>query len=206
MLNINGIILAAGLSSRMHSFKPLLNIKGKAIIEHCIDNMINANINQIVVVLGYRSEDIKDLIIGKYNYHNIVFVYNDQYRITDMLTSIKIGISVLEKCDAFYILPGDMPAINIDTFTKIRDAMDSCHAYVTFPTIKGRRKHPPLIAWECTNYILSFQGDDGLRGVWREYEKQNKIKTIPVDDWGCMIDADTEEDFNVLVDYMNMKS
>lgn len=204
-MKTNGIILAAGLSSRMHAFKPLLKIKEKAIIEHCIDNMINAGVNQIVVVVGYRSEEIKTFLINKYKSHNIVLVYNKQYRYTDMLTSIKIGISALEICDAFYILPGDMPAIDIDTFIKVRDVMYSSNALVAFPTIKGRRKHPPLISWECAQYIANFKGGDGLRGVWREYESKNKIVTIPVEDFGCMIDTDTKEDFNILVDYMNKK-
>lgn len=206
MLNINGIILAAGLSSRMYDFKPLLKIKEKTIIEHCIDNMINAGINQIVVVLGYRAEEVEKFLISKYKDHNVVFICNKEYRYTDMLKSIKIGIGALEKCDAFYILPGDMPAINKNTFIKLRDVMYRNDVLVAFPTIKGRRKHPPLISWECKKYILNFKGNNGLRGVWQEYENKNKIATIPVEDFGCMIDADTKEDFKLLVDYMNIKN
>ncbi|MFT4005758.1 MAG: NTP transferase domain-containing protein [Lacrimispora sp.] len=52
--SVCGLILAAGLSSRMGDFKPLMPFKGKALIESTIDSMLAAGVKQIVIVLGYR--------------------------------------------------------------------------------------------------------------------------------------------------------
>lgn len=199
-MEINGIILAAGLSSRMGEFKPLLTLKGKTIIEHSVDSMIHAGVNQVIVVLGYRGEEIEALLRNKYNDSQLVFTHNRKYAETDMLTSVKIGISVLNTCDAFYLLPGDMPAIHTKTFLVVKEAMRKTHAMVVFPTIDGHLKHPPLISWECIDYILNFDREGGLREIWKQFE--NQIETVPVDDVGCSIDADTKADYNRLVHYM----
>ena len=51
---ICGLIVAAGLSSRMGCFKPLLPLRGKTVIENTIDSMLLCGISPVVIVLGYR--------------------------------------------------------------------------------------------------------------------------------------------------------
>lgn len=199
-MKINGIILAAGLSSRMKAFKPLLKLKEKTIIEYSIDSMFNAGVDQIVLVLGFRGEEVQNLLLNKYESSKLRFIYNENYAESDMLTSIKIGISALETCDTFYILPGDMPAIKAETFHKVKESMKGTSAMVAFPTVNGHKKHPPLISWRCIEPILNFHGDGGLRGLWNSLK--DNIATVPVDDFGCSMDADTKEDYTNLVRFM----
>ncbi|WP_252223891.1 nucleotidyltransferase family protein [Clostridium sp. ZBS2] len=199
-MNINGVILAAGLSSRMKAFKPLLKLKGKTIIENSIDSMFNAGVNKVVVVLGHRAKEVESLLHNKYDSSRLLFIHNEKYAETDMLTSVKIGISALDNCDAFYLLPGDMPAINIKTFLAVKETMCRTHALVSFPTIDGYKKHPPLISSKCIDYILKFNAQGGLREIWKKFK--NQIATVPVKDIGCTLDADTAEDYNRLVNYM----
>ncbi|AOR22809.1 nucleotidyltransferase family protein [Clostridium taeniosporum] len=199
-MNLNGVILAAGLSSRMKAFKPLLKLKGKTIIENSIDSMFNAGVNKIVVVLGYRAKEVESILQTKYDPSRLLFIYNHKYAETDMLTSIKIGISALNNCDAFYLLPGDMPAVSIQTFLAVKEIMYRTNAMVSFPTIDGYRKHPPLISCKCIDYILKSDSKGGLREIWKQFEDQ--IETVPVNDVGCILDADTKEDYNRLVKYM----
>lgn len=49
-MKINSIIQAAGLSSRLQAFKPLLKLQNKTVIESCIDSMIRAGANQVILV------------------------------------------------------------------------------------------------------------------------------------------------------------
>ncbi|MCB2307426.1 nucleotidyltransferase family protein [Clostridium estertheticum] len=203
-METNGIILVAGLSSRMGEFKPLLKIDGKTMIEHSVDSMLYSGVNQVIVVLGYRGEEIEVLLKSKYDTSRLVFTHNLKYAETDMLASVKIGIASLNKCDAFYLLPGDMPAIDTKTFLEVKETMVKSNAMIVFPTIDGHRKHPPLVSQSCINYILQFQNEGGLREVWKFFE--NEIKTAPVDDYGCTIDADTKADYHKIVNYMESKS
>lgn len=199
-MEVNGIILVAGLSSRMGEFKPFLKLKEKTMIEHSVDSMFFAGVKEVIVVLGYRGKEVQALLSDKYDCSRLVFTYNEKYAETDMLASVKIGISALNICEAFYILPGDMPGINANTFLVLKEAMYSTDAMVVFPTIDGRIKHPPLISWKCIDYILKFNEEGGLRQVWRQFQQQ--MKKVPVQDLGCTVDADTKADYNRLIQYM----
>ena len=57
MSKIGGLLLAAGLSSRMGEPKPLLEWNGKSLIEYHLDILISLNIKP-TIVLGFCSEKI----------------------------------------------------------------------------------------------------------------------------------------------------
>ena len=54
MSRLGRVIHAAGLSSRMKQFKPLMEIDGKSMIRHVIDLMRGAGAETIVVVIGHN--------------------------------------------------------------------------------------------------------------------------------------------------------
>ena len=64
-MKINGLIVAAGLSSRMKDFKPLMKIDNKPLILNTINSLRQSNIEDITVVVGYRKDDMKDLLINQ---------------------------------------------------------------------------------------------------------------------------------------------
>ena len=203
-MKINGIILAAGLSSRMKALKPLLKLKEKTIIEYSIDSMLQSGVQQVVVVLGYRAEEVAAVLLAKGDHPQLVLTCNPHYAETDMLASVKFGLTSLPDCDAFFLLPGDMPAVNLKTFLKVKEAMVRSQALIAFPTLAGQRKHPPLIAAKCIETIGKFDGTGGLREVWKQFD--NQIVTVAVEDIGCRLDADTREDYNRLVNYMELSN
>lgn len=197
---INGIITAAGLSSRMGDFKPLLKLKDKTMIECSVDSMLNAGVDQAVVVLGYRAKEVGKLLRERYDPTRVLCADNPFYAETDMMASVKTGISALPPCDAFYLLPGDMPAVRKDTFDALKETMAGTKAAVVFPTFEGHREHPPLISWDLRELILGFHGEGGLKTVWEQLE--DRILEVPVEDRGCRMDADTREDYDHLVSYI----
>ena len=152
-----GLILAAGLSSRMGDFKPLMPFRGKTLIESTIDSMLAAGVKQIVIVLGYRGNDIESILRLHYG-REIIYARNPHYETTDMLTSIKYGLCSMPQCKAFFLLPGDMPVVRKGTFLKLLKAWPADRPSVLFPTLEGYRKHPPLIDYRFRNLILEFKG------------------------------------------------
>ena len=56
--NITALILAAGYSSRMGSFKPLLSFNGVCALERVTALFKEVGIEDIRVVLGYRAEEL----------------------------------------------------------------------------------------------------------------------------------------------------
>lgn len=187
-----GLILAAGLSSRMGDFKPLMPLRGKTLVENAIDSVLEGGAQTVVAVTGYRGTEVEAVLRRRYSYE-VCSVRNPHFAKTDMLYSIQIGCRALPECNAFFLLPGDMPVVRRSTFRKLLAARPTEGISVTFPTLEGFRKHPPLVDARLIPEILTFQGEGGLRSLWQRHEKL--IRTVPVDDEGVCIDLDTRQDY-----------
>ena len=188
---ICGLVLAAGLSRRMGEFKPLLPFRGKTLIENTIDSILSSGAHQVVVVTGHRADELEAVLGEKYE-GRVILTRNHEFATTDMLHSIQIGCKAMPECDAFFLLPGDMPVVEPATFRKMLLQRDGTLG-VIFPTLDGYRKHPPLVDYRLIPQILGFHGEGGLRQFWREQEAL--ISTVAVDDAGVWMDLDTQEDY-----------
>ena len=199
-MDIGAIITAAGLSSRMGASKPLLSFKGKTVIENTVGTVLSVITKPAVVVTGYRAEEIEEILKKAFG-DRVVTVCNRSYRDTDMLYSVKTGLRSMPECDAFFFLPGDMPAVRPETLRllmeKVAKAGDRIPD-VIFPEAGGRSGHPPLISTKLIPAILSYEGEGGLRGLWKSCGAD--ILRIPVEDEGVVTDLDTPEDYEKLVE------
>ncbi len=195
--NVSALVLAAGLSTRMGEFKPLLPLRGKTLIENAIDSVLRGGAKQAVVVTGCRAGEI-EAVLEHYG-SRVQFVRNEEYARTDMLHSIRIGVGALPKCDAFFLLPGDMPVVRQETFARLHCAWktavqeDGKRVCAVFPTLDGYRKHPPLIDAGMIREIRTFQSEGGLRELWKKHGSE--IIEVPVDDSGVWVDLDTPGDY-----------
>lgn len=203
-MTVNGLILAAGMSSRMGGFKPLMPVDGSTLLERSVQSMLDGGVSHVTVVLGYRAADVASVLRKNFPARRLDIACNLQYESTDMLVSAKIGIAALPKGKAFFLLPGDMPAVDEKTFFAIREAMNETRAKLAFPVFKGQRRHPPLISYECIPAILNFNGPGGLRKVWGRYA--SSTAEVAVDDVGCLLDADTPEAYNRLLCFMKQRN
>lgn len=190
---INGMILAAGLSSRLGEFKPLLPLLGKTIIENSIDSMLVAGVTQVVLVTGYRGEELERIVKSRYVEDTVICVRNHFYASTDMLASAKIGLRIMPECKGFFLLPGDMPVIEKNTYLTVYNKMLECNKAIVFPELEGKRKHPPLINTSLIDEIMRYEGQGGLRELWKFHESE--IAGVPVNDPGCWTDLDTYEEY-----------
>ena len=177
----------------MHAFKPLMPLRGKTLIENTIDSIFSSGAKKVVVVTGYRAGELEPILKEKYA-DRVIIARNEDFASTDMLTSIRIGCAKLPECDAFFLLPGDMPVVRESTFRTIISQRDG-QVSVIFPTLDGYRKHPPLVDSRLVPNILEFSGDGGLRQLWKQLD--GIIRTVPVDDTGVWVDLDTKEDYEL---------
>ena len=65
-----GVIPAAGRGKRLGKIseeipKPLVKIKGKTLLERCIESLKRHNINEIIIIVGYKKEKIIDFLNSK---------------------------------------------------------------------------------------------------------------------------------------------
>ena len=102
----NAIILAAGLGMRMtpinqDTSKGLLIVHGQKIIENTIQQLHEANIHEIYLVVGFMKEQY-EYLIDKFNVHLIV---NSKYKETNNCYSLYLARTHL---DNTYIIPCDI--------------------------------------------------------------------------------------------------
>jgi len=100
---MQAIILAAGVGSRLGTSsdgmpKSLLEIGGKSILERQVDSFRVLGVNEVIIVTGYRSDEVKRAIGNR---ANIRFVVNARYRETNVLASWLLGSEYLSE-DHFY--------------------------------------------------------------------------------------------------------
>lgn len=200
-LCVAGVVAVAGLSSRMGDFKPLLPCGNSTIIQTTIASLQQAGAFPIVVVVGHRGGEIKKLISKM---DGVQVLNNPNYQNGEMLESIQLGLAQVSGCDAAFVLPGDMPAISRQTFELVRHRMLETGACVVFPTLEGRLKHPPLIRKDCFQAICNFKQEGGLRAALNQFQENTQY--VPVDDFGCTLDADTPEEYRELLCYQNRTS
>jgi CTP:molybdopterin cytidylyltransferase MocA len=192
-MKISALILAAGLSSRIKEFKPLLKIDGKSIFEHAYGLFADSGIDDIVTVVGHRSCDLIPLV----NVVSSRYVINDQYR-DGMFSSIQKGVKELRgACDAFFLLPVDIPFVRPDTILQLLDEFNKdSTTLVCYPQFNARRGHPPLIDCRLAEQILTYDEKDGMRGFLKQYE--NCSRMVPVDDPFILLDIDTRKDLSIV--------
>ncbi len=188
------LIVAAGMSSRMGNFKPMLNIGAISIAQRVVANFQQAGIDTIVMITGYNATLLERHLAG----NGLIFLRNEDYETTQMFDSVKIGLRYLQdKCDRVLFTPVDIPLF---TAVTVQTLLES-GAELASPVCGGKIGHPTLIASRLFSSILSDPGEDGLRGALEHCGAEMAL--VPVEDRGVLHDADTPEDYRALLAYHN---
>ena len=188
------VIPAAGLSSRMGVFKPLLPFGSSTVIETAVGSVLPYT-TAATVVIGHRGKEIREVLQSRFG-DRLMIVQNPDYASSDMLTSVKIGLRTLRECDAFFLLPADMPLLAPQVYEDLIKACDSS-AEILIPILDGRRGHPPLIASSVIPDILAYEGEGGLKAIFAG----RRVKEIEVTDSGVAVDLDTPQDYERVIHY-----
>ena len=93
---MKAIILAAGYGNRMRPLtdakhKTLLSVAGETIIGRIIDGLCDNGITDIVVVTGYRQQELVDYLSTHYAHCTISYVHNERYRETNNIYSMALA-------------------------------------------------------------------------------------------------------------------
>lgn len=193
-MQIGALIVAAGMSTRMGEFKPMLSIGSISVAQRVIATLSQAGVSKIVMVTGYNATILERHLAG----NGIIFLRNNDYENTQMFDSVKIGLRYLQdKCDKVLFTPVDVPLFTAKTVKSILDSGGP----LAVPMCEGQQGHPILIANELIPEILNDCGEMGLKGAMDRCSVP--LLRVNVDDPGTIHDADTPEDFSQLVEYHN---
>jgi CTP:molybdopterin cytidylyltransferase MocA len=109
---VEGLLLAAGLSTRMGDFKLTLPWDGTTVIGRVTQTLREAGLADILVVTGHRSDDVVRALAGK----AVRTVHNPEYGTGEMLTSVQVGLRALQpNTVAALLCLGDQPQMEVTT-------------------------------------------------------------------------------------------
>ncbi len=190
---VAGVILAAGLSSRMGQFKPLLPFGTQTVLEKVIAAFTAASVAPVIVVGGHRFNQLREIIANT----TARAVFNPDYR-QGMFSSVKAGLKALpQKATAFFVHPVDMPLVTTDIIGTLMRAHQVHPGNIIYPSHAGKRGRPPLIPMHLLPAILQAKDRGGLRAVLDMFSEH--IIEIPVDDPGIFEDMDYPDDYHRLL-------
>lgn len=206
----DGMIVAAGMSSRMGSFKPLMELGEKRVIDRELDTLRAGGAREIAVITGYRAEEL-EAVVNSHPFDDpgeTVCLRNEAYAETKMFDSVSIGLRYfLEKwkspqgktLDGIFFLPVDVPLFTRFTMEWEKKEFARGEGDVYCPYYEGAPGHPLLIRSSALEKLLSHDGERGLKGAYERLG--DRVIHLTMTDRGAVMDADTREDFSRLEGY-----
>jgi molybdenum cofactor cytidylyltransferase len=188
---IAAIVLAAGMSSRMGSPKPLLPIRGQAMLERILQTLdASRAVSPILVVTGHAAEQLQPIITQ----HRADAVHNPQYADGEMLSSIKTGVQSLPAdVEAAMIVLCDQPLVRADTIQSLANEWRRRRPRILLPTYHGKRGHPVLLSATGFSEIISLPPQATLKTYTSAYASE--AVELPVEDDAVVRDIDTPADY-----------
>ncbi len=182
------IILAAGYSTRMQQFKPLLSIGGKTITDRLI-SLFSQNSVDVLLVSGWQQEKLRSGIKNT----GVQIINNPDYH-QGMFTSIQAGLQSLGSgYEAFFIMPVDIPLVRPSTIKMLLEKFRENPEKIIFPVFGKKRGHPPLIPVVLRPTILGWKREGNLKEILDSHEKLALEINVP--DNNILLDIDTPDDY-----------
>lgn len=169
--------------------KQLLEFKGRSFIEACIENLLQAGIEDLIVVLGHEADRITNHLLQKS--YPIKIVVNEDYRL-GMTTSVQKGLLHIDpSSSAFLIALVDQPQIGAEVVELLLES--SGQNLIVQPRFDGKAGHPVIFSSLLKNEILLLSPTEGLNLISRRYRE--RILFVDVDSVSVLEDIDTPEEY-----------
>ncbi len=191
-LKIVGIILAAGLSSRMGEVKSLLPWGDSFLLDRVVANACQSELASLIVVLGHEAETISK----KIDFKDSKVIINPDYSLGQS-SSLRVGLDgVPADTDGAMFLLGDQPFVTAKIIDSLIHAFQKQPSSLIIPTCQGKRGNPVLAHRSVFKMIQEITGDTGPRVLFNSLKEE--IQEVEVFDPGIHLDIDTVEDYRRL--------
>lgn len=191
-----GLILAAGFSSRMKDFKPLMKIGGLSPLEILINHFRSAGVEDIFVVTGFNADVISNFLADK----GVRILYNENFE-QGMFTSVQTGVKAASENgnDCFLLTPVDIPLIPPYIIKAVLNRQYKTPDSFVVPCYEGKKGHPLSIPADYAQEILTDAGEQGMKSITSRHE--DKMVYLETNCESIILDMDTQEAYAELVRY-----
>ncbi len=199
---IKALILSAGFSGRMKTFKPLLVFQNHSFLYHIVGKA-SLVCQELVVVTGFQDRLLQTSLLDELRKEDALlesvslrFVFNKHYA-RGMFSSLQAGLSEIGKTEWILYHFVDQPGLPPSFYEQFVAEIDDRYNWIQ-PLYKGRKGHPLLLGKPLFKWLLKQPVDSNLHQLSREGGINKKW-------WECPFprifqDIDTPRDFKTALD------
>lgn len=187
------VILAAGASTRLGQPKQSLQYHGKTLLNHALNEAINAKADAVVVILGKNA----DLFKNEIDKEKIHVVINKDWE-EGMASSVRLGLDTLLNIkpymDAVIFMVCDQPYISSSVLNELITTQQKTTKQIVTCNYGESIGPPALFHKKYFHELMELKGDVGARNIIQQ--NINDMVTILFPEG--KIDIDTKEDYEAL--------
>ncbi|RJT42237.1 CTP--molybdopterin cytidylyltransferase [Rahnella woolbedingensis] len=185
MQKVDCLMLAAGLSSRMGSWKMMLPFGGSTLLDTSIENALGF-CHRVVLVTGFRGAELR----ARYQYDERIFlVDNPNYR-DGMFSSIQAGAHHVEGEHTFMAL-GDMPCISSWIYSALWQERGE---FTLIPRCFQGKGHPILLPASLISKVKSSSPQFSMKNIIQNEDH----RFLELNEQAIHWDIDTPDDYQRL--------
>jgi molybdenum cofactor cytidylyltransferase len=185
-----GVVLGAGRSSRFGAPKQLLPFEDTTLLGQVVRNANASNLDQVVVVLGRASEELRASV----DFGRAVVVENTAYG-TGCASSLLAGMDAAgESCEALILLLGDQPGVRSEFINFALAEWRRERPWASVTSYREKLGHPFIFAREAFDDLRGLHGD---KAVWKLIEAYpDRVLRVEIEA-ALPPDVDTPEDYEM---------
>jgi molybdenum cofactor cytidylyltransferase len=190
---VTAVVLAAGASSRFGSMKLLAPLDGRPVLQHTLDAVAAAGLDDVVVVLGDAAAEVERGI-----------AWREERRVVNpspadgLASSLRVGISAAATdpdCEAVLVVLGDQPSVRPSVLRSVVFTGEvRAEPFVHARYARDGAPNPVLVKREAFAEASSMTGDRGLGPLLAA--EPSRVHAVEVE--GDNPDVDTPADLAAL--------
>ncbi|MEP6850630.1 MAG: nucleotidyltransferase family protein [Acidobacteriota bacterium] len=187
-IQVGGLLLAAGGSTRFGSPKQLAEFQGKTLLKQAAEAICGSGCSPVVVVLGASIEECKNEIEDL----NLSIATNEQWQ-TGMASSIKTGLANLLKLepdlDAVLITLMDQPLVTAEHLALMVERFKKDRPPIIATKYSDATGVPALFHRELFAELEKLAGEKGARELIRS---RDDLVTVQLGNAGFDVDVQSD--------------
>ena len=192
-----GIVLAAGMSTRLGQPKHLIEVGGKTLLARVVAAALESELSEVILVLGYEAGRVLAALGPLGCHERLRTVVNAKYE-DGMSGSLQAGLlPVKEQYPAAMFLLGDQPLIDAAAINLLLRRFWSSGKDICVPVQGEKRGNPVCFSRRFYERLLRIQGDTGAREIIRRHPED--VLWVEIDRPSFFLDIDRAEDLELLL-------
>ncbi|MDQ7782152.1 MAG: nucleotidyltransferase family protein [Desulfomonilaceae bacterium] len=189
---IHGIILAAGLSTRMGVPKLLMPLDGSPILSHVLQAALDSSLDRVILVAGPGLMS-SSYLRGLPRVSARLRVVTNPRPQEGMSSSLRVGMAAMDpNSQGVMVILADQPRLTHTLIDELKAVFLRDPSKIVAPAIHGRRTTPVIFPASLFDELTAQRGDVGGRDVVTQ--NLHKVVEIEMGSYYDDADIDTPED------------